>query len=835
MAINGYLGGVISATAPSVTTAGASGVFTLEEQLQAAGQNNWPGYQISRSLRLRASAGAYLNRTFGTPTNGKIWTFSTWFKLGNGQFGPGGNLLGTADNGGASGNYVQLGIDYTNGMMYINDYSSGTAIYVTSSNLLRDSSAWYHLMYVYDSTQATAANRIIYYINGVKVTSYSNTTYPSQNYNTYINNSGQVTYFGANYSGSVRSFVGSYFADSYFIDGQALTPASFGAFDAVTGVWNPIRYTGTYGNNGFYLNYSDNSAATATTIGKDYSGNGNNWTPNNISVTAGTTYDSMVDVPIGYGSDTGVGGELRGNYAVMNPLDQNASLPAPTNGNLNLSNAATAWFGIRSTIAVTSGKWYAEVTQTGSNSMAGVMSAASALTFPLYTGSTGVYGFFNNGAGTAGYPYSNGSSGTTFTIASGDVIGLAYDFDAQTLAIYRNGALQATVTSIPKTTPMFFCAFFAQTTATQAWNFGQRLFSYTAPSGFKALCTQNLPTPTVSNGANYMAANLYTGTGASQTINNSVNSISFQPDLVWVKSRSAGTDNKLTDSVRGVTKGLVSNSAAAETTDTNGLTAFGATGFTLGSDTNYNNSGATYVGWQWQAAKGTTVTNTAGSLTSTVSANTTAGFSIVTYTGTIANATVGHGLGIAPQMIIARNRTNIVDWIVYHVSLTSASYYMTLNQTNAQTNNSIFWQGVAPTSTVFSLGANSSCNGTSSNVAYCFAPIAGYSAFGSYTGNGSTDGPFVYCGFRPRFVLVKRWDSTGNWFIWDAARNTYNAVNNQLYPDSSSFEQQADGLDFVSNGFKIRFSSTYADRNASGGTYLYAAFAENPFNISRAR
>jgi hypothetical protein len=301
---------------------------------------------------------------------------------------------------------------------------------------------------------------------------------------------------------------------------------------------------------------------------------------------------------------------------------------------------------------------------------------------------------------------------------------------------------------------------------------------------------------------------------------------------VWIKSRSAATDHKWTDSVRGTTKALVSNSSAAETTDSTGLTAFGSSGFTVGANTTYNNSGATYVGWQWKAS-GSTVSNTAGSITSTVSANTTAGFSVVTYTGTIANATVGHGLGVAPSMIIARNRSNIVNWVVYHSSLTSASYYLTLDETNAQTSNTIFWQGVAPTSTVFSLGANSSSNGSSSNIAYCFAPISGYSAFGSYTGNASTDGPFVYCGFRPRWLMVKGSSFVCNWFILNTDQKTYNVSNTRLVAEGAYAEDTDPGyyIDFLSNGFKLRSSSNINTSN----TYIYAAFAENPFNISRAR
>jgi len=789
------------------------------------------GYQISRSIRLRASASAYLNRTFGTPTNGKIWTLSTWFKLGNGQFGPGGNILGTTDNGGASGNYVQLGVDYSNGMMYINDYSSGTAIYVTSSNILRDSSAWYHLMYVYDSTQATAANRIIYYINGVQVTSYSNTTYPSQNYNTYINNSGQLTYFGANYSGSVRNFVGSYFADSYFIDGQALTPTSFGAFDAATGVWNPKKYTGTYGNNGFYLNYSD--PTSASTLAYDYSGNSNNWTANNISVTAGTTYDSMVDTPTNYGSDTGAGGTVRGNYAVLNPLTKNGTAGTFSNGNLSITVGADS--SNVGTFGVSSGKFYFEITLTAATETTAIVGIVDPrFTQVIFTNAGTYIGYGYTGTANKGSNGSYSAYGATYTV--NDIIGVAVDMDAGTLVFYKNGTSQGTAyTGISGTYVPVVGNGNSGSTKGYAANFGQQPFTYTAPSGFKALCTQNLPTPTISNGANYNASTLYTGTGANLTVANTNNTFSFQPDFVWLKCRATARVHGLFDSVRGASRALSSNNTNAEDYDTtNGVQAFNSNGFSVGSVATWNANGEAYVGWNWKGG-GTAVTNTAGSITSSVSANPTAGFSVVTYTGTIANATVGHGLGVAPRMIIARNRTNVVNWIVYHANLTSASYYLTLDETNGQTSNSIFWQGVAPTSTVFSLGANSSCNGSTSNIAYCFAPISGYSAFGSYTGNGSTDGPFVYCGFRPRFVLIKIISSATHWVIIDSSRDTYNVMPSRQCPNLALSDATLSDptCDFLSNGFKAR--TTTATSNQSGSTYIYAAFAENPFNISRAR
>jgi len=343
-----------------------------------------------------------------------------------------------------------------------------------------------------------------------------------------------------------------------------------------------------------------------------------------------------------------------------------------------------------------------------------------------------------------------------------------------------------------------------------------------------------MTTPTIPQGNKYMDATLYTGTGASLTITNAGG---FQPDLVWVKSRSAATDNKLTDSVRGVTKSLESNTTDAEATDTQGLTTFGSGGFTVGTNTDYNNSAATYVGWQWKAG-GTAVSNTSGTITSSVSANTTAGFSIVTYTGTGANATIGHGLGIAPKMIIVKCRNTAGEsWQVYHSGLTSAAYRIRLNSTDGQDSQPTMWNSTSPTSSVFSVGTATGTNAsTQTYVAYCWADIDGFSKLGSYTGNGSTDGTFVYTGFKPKYILIKRTDTTTyQWSIWDTTRNTFNAANSNLWADSTDAETTSTGydVDILSNGFKLR--TTNVARNASGGTYIYMAFAENPFKYSNAR
>jgi hypothetical protein len=362
-----------------------------------------------------------------------------------------------------------------------------------------------------------------------------------------------------------------------------------------------------------------------------------------------------------------------------------------------------------------------------------------------------------------------------------------------------------------------------------------------------------MPTPTIPAGNLFMNATTYTGTSATQTITNGVAGQAFQPDLVWMKARNNGNYHWLTNSVTGTGEYLSSNDTiAARTGVTDALTAFSSNGFTLGANTSdayvaagVNYTGRTYVGWQWKGG-GTAVSNTAGTITSQVSANTTSGFSVVTYTGTGANATVGHGLGVAPQMVIVKRRDSGVgatNWFVYHRYLNGgtnpAQYYLQLQSTNNQGGASSIWNDIAPTTSapyVFSVGTSSETNGSGGTfVAYCWAPIDGYSAFGSYTGNGDPNGPFVYTGFRPRWVMWKNRTTGSQWILLDTSINTYNVSNAYLEPNTSDTENTANTVcDILSNGFKLR-NAGGTDYNASGEFYIYAAFAENPFKYANAR
>ena len=326
--------------------------------------------------------------------------------------------------------------------------------------------------------------------------------------------------------------------------------------------------------------------------------------------------------------------------------------------------------------------------------------------------------------------------------------------------------------------------------------------------------------------SDYFNTKLYTGNGSSQ----SFTGVGYQPDFTWIKRRGSAEGHSLFDAVRGVQKRLVSNDNGGEAVVSNSLTAFGSDGFTLGGSDTVNGSD-NYASWNWKA-NGAGSANTDGSINSTVSVNTTAGFSIVSWTANGSNATIGHGLGSVPKMIFLKCRTQADKWIVYN-STVGNTKYLVLNSTDAPTTSSTHWNNTSPTSSVFSTGTSGNVSGTGETfIAYCFAEKTGYSKIGSYTGNGNADGTFVYTGFKPAFVMLKKYNtSADSWVILDNKRDTNNVVSGRLFPDLANSESTStDMVDFLSNGFKLRTSgSAY---NGSGVGYIYMAFAENPFVTS---
>jgi len=552
----------------------------------------------------------------------------------------------------------------------------------------------------------------------------------------------------------------------------------------------------------------------------------------------GTGIDSLVDSPTnGDQTDTGVGNEVVGNYATFNPL-AGSTIGTLSNGNLQHTYNSTNFSRKASTLGVTSGKWYAEFTfqTTGDNvSQCGVVSFVPP-----------VNGDNQNNEDTGGCHYNgnNGNFDGTIFVANtrvstgnpvasnGDIIGVALDADTNNVKFFRNGSVVGSSSGYTATNVSGTWYFMSslRNNAVTVVNFGQRPFGYAAPSGYKALNTASLPDPTIADGSTAFDAKLYTGNGSTQTISG----LGFSPDLVWTKKRNATQSHHLTDTVRGALKNLRSNTTGAETTDANTLTSFNSDGFTLGSESGFNGNNDTFIAWTWDAGT-STVSNTDGSVTSNVRANASAGFSIVSYTGTGSLATIGHGLNAAPELILVKSRTNAENWAVYSKAAGAANRLI-LNLTVSAASGNEYWNSTDPTSSVFTVNTVGQANGSGQNyVAYCFAPVDGYSSFGSYTGNGSTDGPFVFTGMRPRFILVKISSSTDNWTIIDSERIGYNDDNYWLYASSSEAEYSGSfsSSDILSNGFKPR--SVGNQFNANGQTYIYAAFAEHPFKTARAR
>ena len=774
-------------------------------------------YEIKKSLRFRASNSANLNRTFGTPTDPKKWTWSGWVKRG---ILGGSSTYTLFDSRIDANNASRLYFEGSDTLNFLNVIGGTITTRRTTSAVFRDPSAHLHVVCIYDTANAIAADRCILYLNGVRQ-SIGTAVDPILDYAAGRLNTASSHSIGR----AGTEYLDGYLSEINFIDGQALDPSYFGQVSAETGAWIPKKYTGTYGTNGFYLPFNDGS--TLGNLAADRSGNGNNWTASNISLTAGSSYDWMEDTPTN-------------NFATLNPLDKDRNQGTLSDGSLKWTTTySDNPAPIRGTIGVSSGKFYFEdfvSIEAGIGNSAPLGFTTSTQDLTSYTafggGLSSFIGTMWAHSGGAIYKYSGTTSGTIITGSSvtGNVtVSLAVDFDSGKGWIGYGGNYwnaSNSLTTFDANSPTFtftpggvwFPLFEAVASSDNSnrsghtVNFGQRPFTYTPPTGFKALCTKNLPTPSILNPKKHFDVVLATGANIKST----VEALYSDQALMVVKDRANANNWQWFNDVIGLSAILQSNTTSAETT--------------------YSAPTGSSVGYGWKAG-GAPVTNNAGSIQSQVSANPQAGFSIVTYTGTGANATVGHGLGVAPKMVIVKNRSVTTNWGVYHASLgASDTQYMLLNTVGAinQAGALALWNNTAPTSTLLSLGTQQTTNEyTRAHVAYCFAEIPGYSKIGSYTGNGSADGPFVYCGFRPRFVLIKRSDAVASWLVTDSARDTHNMVTRGLYPNLSDGEGLGDDMDFTAGGIKVRDTSTQF--NANGGTYIFIAFAEAPFQFANAR
>ena len=767
------------------------------------------GYEIDQSIRFNDNDNAYLIRTnTATPTSTTIWTCSFWVKratLGTDQYILNAGPFNSGND--FEGFYFMandtLRVQLTISNSQISDYRTNA--------VFRDPSAWYHFVIVRNGQS------YVVYVNGVAQT-FGTSTFGS-NPASYVN-AATPHEIGNRLDG--LQDLDSYLAEFNCVDGQALAPTSFGETND-DGVWIPKAYAGAYGNNGFYI-----TGATAGDLGEDFSGNGNDFTSSGLAAN-----DQVTDTPTE-------------NYATYLPLYGAVSHMATfSNGNLTAAGSGVTGRAALASIGPTTGKFYSEFTLdavgTAVLCRAGVV-AVDNLYDPLMFSSgefapqiNSVYYFAN---GTRRLNNSDTASwGSTFT--TGDVIGVAYDADTGKIWFAKNNTWQSSgdpaagsnpAATLTTGTPFYFNNHIFNNTWTA--DFGQSGFEYTPPTGFLALSTSSLLKPVITDGSKYFHSQLYTGTGSSGlAVTNDANAGDFQPDLLWIAPRSNGDNHVFWDVVRGTTKRLKSNSADAQDTDSPAQVTFESDGFDLDTtDANFNGSSRTYVAWQWKTQGAAGSSNTDGSInTTTTSVNTTAGISLSTYTGTGSNATVGHGLGVKPSMVIVKVLSGADNWQVYHEAI-GATKYLQLNTTIAAGTASVIWNNTEPTATLISLGNGSGVNQSSATfVAYAFAEVEAFSRFGIYNGNGSTDGSFIYTGFKPAFVMVKRTDSADNWAIYDAARDPINVAEKYLYADTNNTEAtfSTAKVDFLSNGFKWRGAVNFG--NNSGGTYIYMAWAEHPF------
>jgi hypothetical protein len=736
---------------------------------------------IANSVIFNDDDNAYLSRT-NDAGDRDTFTISVWVKRGN--LGSVQHIFDTYDGSSSNDGYIRFNADNT---ISIRLGSPSNMLY-TTNRTFEDTSKFYHIMLSVNTNDSTAGDRAKLYIDGDRITSFSTQTNAGSSDDTQFNYSSATFRIGSTTGGSYD--LDGYLAEFNQVDGTALTPSTFGITDTSTGRWIPKTLSGiTYGTNGFRLTFADSSA-----FGDDLSGNTNDFTATNLASTDQTT-DSPTQL-----------------FTILSS-NQTAGSPTLSEGNLGLTAPSSNYGKANGSLgfeANTSTGLYWEVL--GSSSIVALETGIiieSQGAPQTSGGQVGAYYIYNRGAagGNTWWVQFNDDqqADTGISWANNDKVGLAIKNGNLWFAINNTWVLSGN----PATgaNPVFtgltgkYRVFVAEyNSASVTLNSGSKSFTYTAPTGFVSLQQDNMPT---------------TAKGVS--------------GLVWVKNRdSASFNHVLYDSSRGVHNYINSNTTGAQGTDSDGLTKFLKGGFAT-EDAGYTNtSGNSFVGWNWVGNSGSTSSNSNGSVTSTVQANQTAGFSIVQYTGTGSAATVGHGLSSTPEWIFGRpvEQTGGYNWSVYHKSMTSASYYLELNTSDAEASDSNVW-GSAPTSSVVNIGSGTSAS-SEPYILYCWHGVDGFSKFGKYVGNGNADGTFIYTGFKPAFVMVKGATNTGSWVIMDSKRDPFNA-GSELYllANSSDAEAGSIAFDFLSNGFKCRDNAS--GLNASGVTYIYMAFAEHPF------
>jgi hypothetical protein len=823
------------------------------------GSTGFYTHQIANSVRIPApsstsSSNGRLTKTFGTVDSSVHWTLNFWIKRAAlGGTNPVGGVRPLdifTPRSGTSGSVLNemffgSSASYGAGDAFVITNTNTGAYVLSTDNLFRDTSAWYNFHIQADLDNGTASERIKIFVNGTEV------SYNVDNRGSFTSLAGFTAgawtigdYYGYGYP------IQSSFAQWAYVDGYTHPPTDFA--ESKNGVWIPKDLSSgiTWGSAGHLLMFQDSSA-----LGDDTSGKGNDWTTANLA-----THDSMKDTPT-FGSSNG------GNFATLGPLWNNPSEVTLSEGNLRFT-ASTSGIGAMSNWAVpASGKWYWEVNysdqySSATNFLVGIAYAKTSLT-AVETADQIVY-YSENGmkivesVRTAGY-------GVAFDSPSGDaVVGVAVDRVNNTLNFSYNGSWQGTIDISGLSSNEFFpYTGFSGVNGTQGctYNFGQDGtfagnftaqgntddtgygdFKYAVPTGFLAMCAGNLPVADEVDPAQtdddypkkLFSPIIYTGNGGTLA----VTGLGFKPDYVSIRRRNAGNTPPLYDSSRGNTKLLTTTATAAEydQSATPGLSAFGTDGFTVEQpntgDYGTNRSTALMVAWCQRANGGTTSTNSAGSLSVTQQVDPSGSFSISTYNGDGGTDTIGHGLSSAPTLVWIKQLNGANNWAVYAKGAGATKYaYL---DTDAAFGTAAMWQNTTPSNSLVYLGDNNEVNHSGRTyVAYCFADTEGFFKSSSYVGNGNSNGPFVYTGFKPSVVYVKLVASAGDWWVEDTARDTYNPATKYLAWNKSDAEASGINIDFLSNGFKIR--TTSGDFNSNAATIVYGAWAENSFKYSLAR
>lgn len=772
-------------------------------------------YKIPFSIWLDGSAD-YLSRTLGgSPTDQNVWSFSCWAKRT--ALSTAVNLLG---HGGA-GDFGFIGWNASDQFIFFEYNGQANVI---STPLYRDLAGWYHVVVGVDTDQGTASNRMRAYINGIEITDWGTTTYPSAaavlGFNT---NRAHAVGAGFATNGALYEPFPGYMSEVHFVDGQQLTPSNFGEFK--NGIWVPKEYTGSHGANGFYLPFDDSAE-----LGDDESGNGNDFTPTSLSAASQST-------------DTPTNNVATWDYLVP---DSNGAL---SNGNRTYTTPGSGFNNCFSTIGMSAGKWHFEATVGGSATSAhgigvgisrilnGTASAITLTGFLVYDSDAGAI-------------YEDGSSvdSSPDTYASGDRIAVEVDFDNETVEWFKNGVSQVVHDMTGKLAGYTWFAVACDRTGVVSFSytaaFAEAEFTDTPTGGFKALACPNLPEPPSASWpyGKVLETTLYTGDGtAIGSGGRTISGLEFQPGAALVKTRNAARSWRFVDAVRGVTESLYLDGNNGEVTESEGLNSFNADGFTVGSSNGWNASAETHAAYSF--ALGTAHSGmTTGSGTPQAYAGEYNLFNGVAFIGFEGNGTAGHTIPLptamtalygAPKMIVVKRLDTTSNWNTWHEGLSSADYYVVIDLNNAQASSGTVWNSTAPSSSVVTLGSSTGVNASGGEfLLIAFWEVPGFSKALIYEGNAAADGAFVNCGFRPGWVLIKNCDAAQGWHIFDHKREGYNFQNDTLGPDAASAENNsANAVDLVSNGIKLRSANT----NYNANTMIGWAFAEQPGKYANAR